>query len=96
MFAGEELGATSRSWRERGLWRTAWFDRVLDALTDCDLVFADPDNGLCADGEFRGDKRKNHKRLPLREALALAGGRTAVIYHHNTRYRGGHKEEIKH
>ena len=32
--------------------------------------------------------------MPLSEALALADGRQAVIYHHNTRYPGGHDLEV--
>jgi hypothetical protein len=33
--------------------------------------------------------------MPLREAKALAKKRTAVIYHHNTRRKGGHEQEIE-
>lgn len=36
------------------------------------------------------------EQLPLREANALAEGRVAVIYHHNTRRKGGHDLEVSH
>jgi hypothetical protein len=32
--------------------------------------------------------------LPMSEARTLAQGRTAVIYHHNSRYPGGHAKEV--
>ena len=45
-FAGEPLDVRSVPVRLRESWRHAWFERVLRGLADCDLVFADPDNGL--------------------------------------------------
>lgn len=81
----------------RSDWRHCWFARVMERLRDCDLVFADPDSGLCDDRKFHYDGRAgNWKKLPLSEALKLAKGRTAVVYHHNTRFTGGHRAEIQH
>ena len=77
---------------ERG--RHRWFNRIKRQLAGCDLVFADPDNGLVPDDRFRPARKVDAKRIPLSEAMALAEGRTAVIYHHNTRRRGGHRSEI--
>lgn len=77
-------------------WRRTWFNRVSLTLASCDLVFADPDNGLCADEKFRWGSCREWKRMPLSEARSLANGRTAVIYHHNTRRPGGHAQEIEH
>lgn len=34
--------------------------------------------------------------MPLAEVQELAKGRCAVIYHHNTRRRGGHDAEVDH
>ena len=75
--------------------RERWFERVKDKLSGCDLVFADPDNGLYPDDCFDPKDRENMKRMLLSEAKALAEGRTAVIYHHNTRKKGGHRQEIE-
>jgi hypothetical protein len=76
--------------------RTAWFKRVEDDLGGCDLVFADPDNGLTDDRSSRRSGGKFGKQLPLQEALSLAAGRSAVIYHHNSRFKGGHDLEVDH
>ena len=78
-------------------WRTKWFENSLERLKDCDLVFADPDNGLKKSESFHPGWRKHSKSIPECEVRALAcGGRSAVIYHHNTRYQGGHSAEVQH
>ena len=97
-FSNEILSARDSSpgkYRQRCDWRSRWFERVQDALRDCDVVFADPDNGLCEDDKFRPGTMKCWKRLPLHEAKMLAEGRTAIIYHHNTRFPGGNRKEIE-
>ena len=97
-FSNEILSARDSmpgKYKQRCAWRLRWFERVQDALRDCDVVFADPDNGLCKDDEFQPGTMKCWKRLPLHEAKTLAEGRTAVIYHHNTRRKGGQLKEIE-
>ena len=89
VFAADPLDIAKVPVQERKRWRRRWFERVRSQFSGCDLVFADPDNGLCADESFRPGQRVSAKRIPLAEATALAEGRTAVIYHHNTRKRGG-------
>jgi hypothetical protein len=79
----------------RGKKRAAWFSKTLFDLRDCDLVFADPDNGLCLDQKYSMASKTFWKRMPLSEAHVLAAGRTAIIYHHNTRRAGGHAREIQ-
>ncbi len=64
-------------------------------MNQCDIVFADPDNGLCEDQKYKPSNTKFWKRMPLSEAHVLAAGRTAIIYHHNTRKLGGHGKEIQ-
>ena len=77
-------------------YRADWFEQVREHLADCDIVFADPDNGLCDDANFHPAEKRDWKRLPLREALQLsANGRPAVFYHHNSRFPGGHLAEIR-
>ena len=93
-FAADRLAVDDIKIRDRERWRHQWFDRIRCQLADCDLVFADPDNGLVPDDRFRPARKVDAKRIPLSEAMALAEGRTAVIYHHNTRHRGGHRAEI--
>lgn len=94
VFAIDRLDVAEVKVHDRERWRSRWFRRVKRQLAGCDLVFADPDNGLAPDDRFKPTEAVNAKRIPLWEAMALAEGRTAVIYHHNTRYRGGHRAEI--
>lgn len=95
-FANEPLDTPVTSVFERATWRREWFERVLAKLSDCEIVFADPDNGLCADEKFSLARRGDWKRMPLQEAIQLSKGRTAILYHHNSRFAGGHRAEIKH
>ena len=75
-------------------WRKKWFARVLEHLSGCDLVFADPDNGIVDDEDERKGEKKFCKRIPLEEVRELARRRCAVIYHHNTRAKGGNDREV--
>ena len=99
VFASELLCHHPRNNCEpnREQWRHEWFESVRGQLQDCAIVFADPDNGLYDNVSFQYDGRSGDwKRLPLREALALAeGGRTTVFYHHNGRRPGGVCAEIR-
>jgi hypothetical protein len=76
--------------------RQTWFSDLLSSLSSCDLIFADPDNGLTDDEPVRRSTSNFGKRLPISEAKALAEGRSAIIYHHNTRFPGGHELEVDH
>jgi hypothetical protein len=93
-FSGEILSAPELTCAKRRIWRGQWFENIQTSLQGCNIVFADPDNGLCEDEKFSLGNVKDWKRIPLYEAKALAQGRTAVIYHHNTRRTGGHEKEI--
>ena len=95
VFAAERLDIAGVAVRDRVRWRHRWFEQVRDQLSGCDLVFADPDNGLVRDDRFEPTQKVSAKRISLAETNALARGRAAVIYHHNTRRPGGHHEEIR-
>ena len=95
IFAADRLAVDDIKIHDRERWRQQWFDRMRSQLTECDLVFADPDNGLFPDARFNARRRESAKRIPLFEAMGLAEGRAAVIYHHNTRFKGGHVNEIR-
>ena len=94
VFAREPLDLSNITIRDRINWRHQWFEHVREQLTDCDMVFADPDNGLFPDDKFNHTQKVSAKRIPLTEAMALAEGRTAIFYHHNTRTPGGHHKEV--
>ena len=77
-------------------WRNAWFTGSMQCLRDCELVFADPDNGLRKSESFRPGQRKHAKSISECEARSLAGcRRPIVIYHHNTRFKGDHDAEVR-
>lgn len=87
--------AFSGSPQQRAMARAQWFGKVLKDLEDCEIIFADPDNGLCEDGKYSMGTRSFWKRIPESEAHELSAGRIGIIYHHNTRRAGGHKKEIQ-
>jgi hypothetical protein len=93
-FSSNTLKSDEAKFSARESWRKSWFERVISDLNECDVVFADPDNGLCEDSRYRYGTVKHWKRIPLAEVHALAKDRTAVIYHHNTRRKGGNEKEI--
>lgn len=95
VFAADRLDIAGVKLRDRERWRDKWFDGVKRQLVDCDLVFADPDNGLVPDDRFLPTRKVSAKGIPIVEAKALAEGRTAVIYHHNSMRPGGHLKEIR-
>ncbi len=82
--------------RQRRAWREEWLSRALDCVFHCDLVFADPDNGIVDDADWRKGRAKFGKQIPLGEVRALSKGRCAIIYHHNSRRAGGHDSEVDH
>lgn len=84
----EALDVASVPNRHRRPWRREWFSRVMKDLEGCDLVFADPDNGIVDDTESRKGSAKFGKQISMAEVRALAENRCAVIYHHNTRRPG--------
>ncbi len=94
-FADEKLSIEGVPVRSREYWRRQWFRGVMEKLSGCDLVFADPDNGIVSDEKFRPTRKYSTKCISVCEVRALAEGRTAVIYHHNTRRKGGHCREIR-
>jgi hypothetical protein len=94
-FAGDYV-PVDRPMPERAQARRAWFHATQSALADADSVFVDPGNGLEPDG-FRHGSAKAGKSVQIAELLALARpGRCLVVYHHQTRRKGGHLAEIAH
>lgn len=97
LYAYDPLDFDHKDYREKAAWRQRWFDATCACLQKADIVFADPDNGLCLDDTFRASRRKDWKRLPVSEAIKLAqNSRPAILYHHNSRFPGGHDKEVAH
>lgn len=76
--------------------RAAWLARLRAAFETCDLVFLDPDNGFETKG-FDLGRAKAGKSVALAELQALRRpARSLLVYHHQTRMRGGHEVELEH
>ncbi len=76
--------------------RMVWLERMSAALELCDLIFVDPDNGFETKG-FDLGAAKAGKSVAVSELQALRRpGRALLVYHHQTRMRGGHELELTH
>ena len=82
-------------WKCRDDWRKKWFSSVLETLKDCDIVFADPDNGIARQDKFKGSRKRFGKSISEEEVDRISSGRCSIIYHHNTRFKGGHIKEVE-
>ena len=92
----EDILSVDGTTAERASARTRWFHRVRQAMAGCNLVFLDPDNGL-EPATFSFGKRAAGKSVALSELSSLnEPGRTLLVYHHQTRRKGGHLAEIDH
>ncbi len=71
--------------------RDQWFHDCEIYMRNADIVFADPDNGLA---EGNRNKSISTKHIHIGEARRLLSHKIGVVYHHNTRRKGGHGMEI--
>ena len=95
VFAGDVI-PTNAPVAQRRQARQEWLDIVRSTLDEADMVFIDPDNGLEPDG-FSHGPAKAGKSVLVAELRALARpGRCLIVYHHQTRRKGGHQAEIEH
>jgi hypothetical protein len=67
--------------------RAAWLTRALAATKECNLIFADPDNGIRRTMHSAGAHRnRSIKHAYLNELAAFAAsGQSLVVYHHADR-----------
>lgn len=91
-----EVAPSGRTLFETKSKREEWFVRCQAQLGECDLIFLDPDNGL-ETKNFSLASYKAGKSLSLDALSALRKpGRVIVVYHHHTRFPGGHVAELGH
>lgn len=69
---------------ERENVRADWHQRALERLHDCDIVFADPDNGLMVPSALRG-KKGNKYVLPEELFAYYQQGASVIYYQHKAR-----------
>lgn len=69
--------------------RQVWFGGMLEVMEPANLVFLDPDNGL-------EPANLSPKSVAVVELLALRReGRALLLYHHQTRHKGGADSEAE-
>jgi hypothetical protein len=61
-----------------------------------DLVFLDPDNGIAPEGLRMTRRSAGKSVLPTEIASLQRPCRAIVVYHHQTRRKGGHMNELRH
>ena len=64
--------------------RKGWHGKALDTLNGCDIVFADPDNGLLVPSAA-GKPKENKYVLPEELADYYAAGSSVIYYQHKAR-----------
>lgn len=76
--------------------RFDWFEKLKTSFEDRDFVFVDPDNGIEPAG-YKPGRKKSIKSVTLAEIETLVRPqRPLLVYHHQTRFPGGHEQEIEH
>jgi len=95
VFASRMIPVGGRT-SDRSQQRRLWFEAAKRRVEDADLVFVDPDNGLAPTG-YSCKSSKAGKSVTVSEIRELARpGRCLIVYHHQTRRKGGHHAEIEH
>lgn len=94
VFASDPVPCDVRPFTQRPAARQQWLSAIRQRFLKCNLLFLDPDNGL-APQRLRPTCRRAGKSVFIEDIRALAAsGRAIVLYHHHTRYPGGHRIEI--
>jgi hypothetical protein len=80
-----DLPATARAARKAR--RRSWMERALAATAGCDLIFADPDNGIrAAHHPAPAHRTEAVKHAYVNELAAFAArGQSLIVYHHADR-----------
>lgn len=95
LFASEPVPCDGRPVSARPGVRRRWIEHIRTRIKDCNLVFLDPDNGIATEG-LKLTERRAGKSVAIEEIKELQeNGRAMVVYHHQTRRKGGHHSEIR-
>ena len=65
--------------------REQWHRKALDALTDCSLVFLDPDNGLLVKSVKEGSQKSVKYVIDRELSEYIKRGQSVVLYNHRPR-----------
>jgi hypothetical protein len=94
VFVSDAVPCDCLPYSERPQKRTQWLRRAEETVTDCDLLFLDPDNGIASE-KMRLTCRSTGKSATIEELKSLQRhDRAIVVYHHQTRFKGGHTKGV--
>lgn len=97
-FYSDYPGQTQLNKAKRLHLRLEWLNEAVSDLTNCDVLFLDPDNGLEVDSCKSMNQKKSGKFAYYEEINQLHQGRSfTIIYHHLNRHanHGTHQEQIR-
>ena len=99
-FANEPLPVDVSDLPTRRGWRTEWFERTIAKLSDRQLVYIDPDKGICPNNNFAYGRLASWQHVPLCEIQRLEldgqGNRRPVIVYHTPHRNDDHETQIQH
>ena len=94
VFVSDPVPCEVRPFSRRPAERSQWLKRIKMKLQNCNFLFLDPDNGIASE-RLRPTWRHAGKSVTIEEMKAFQeSNRTMVVYHHQTRSRGKHRDEI--
>ena len=97
-FYSQSPGQTKSNKSRRLLLRKNWQEKATTALSSCNVIFLDPDNGLEIDSCKSLNQKKSGKYAYFDEINQFHKGKIfTVIYHHLNRHKnhGTHQEQIR-
>ena len=95
VFAGDRVPCEVLPFAQRPAVRRQWLLNIKDKFKGCDLIFLDPDNGVAPEG-LKPTLRRSGKSAFIEELIELKrSGQAMVVYHHQSRFKGGHGTELR-
>jgi hypothetical protein len=88
----------NRDKEEREVRRKDWLKRAIQSVSDCNVIFVDPDNGLQIASCPKINQMRSGKFAYYPEIMELAKGKeVCVIYHHLNHHKkhGTHESQIR-
>jgi hypothetical protein len=94
VFVSDPIPCKAQPYSLRPEERKKWIEAAKTTVKNCNLVFLDPDNGIASE-RLKLTKARAGKSVTIDDIKSLQeGNRTIVVYHHQTRLKGGHLFEI--
>jgi hypothetical protein len=67
---------------DRNFNRSIWFRNSLEALSECDIIFCDPDNGLIVKSVSQKSNKSDKYILPDELVSYYKAGKSVIFYNH--------------